>query len=85
MMIQKGSVAVDGISLTIASLSRGAFEASLVPHTMRNTTMQFKRPGDPVNIECDLIGRWVRRLIQEPDAELGRSGLTLEELEDQGF
>ena len=85
MMIQKGSVAVDGISLTIASLSRGAFEVSLIPHTIENTTMQFKRPGDRVNIECDLIGRWVRRLIEESGIQLGRSRLTLEELEEQGF
>jgi len=85
MMIQKGSVAVDGVSLTIAALRSGAFEVSLIPHTMANTTMQFKRPGGRVNIECDLIGRWVKRLIEESGIELDRSRLTLEELEKQGF
>jgi riboflavin synthase len=83
-MIMKGSVAVDGISLTIAALGRGSFEVSLIPHTLAVSTMGRKRPGDRVNVECDMIGRWVRRL-------LGGSGtrespaLTVEQLEEQGF
>ncbi len=85
MMILKGSVAVDGISLTIAALHAAAFEVSLIPYTMANTTMQFKRSGDRVNIECDMVGRWVMRLLGQSGIELRRTQLTVEELEEQGF
>jgi riboflavin synthase len=82
LMILKGSVAVDGISLTIAALRPGAFEASLIPHTLAVTTLQHKAAGDRVNIECDMIGPWVRKLLggREP-----AGGLTIRDLEEQGF
>jgi riboflavin synthase len=80
-MILKGSLAVDGISLTIAALRDDACEMSLIPHTIAATTLRDKGPGDRVNVECDLIGRWVRKLLSgEPAA-----GLSVRDLEEQGF
>jgi riboflavin synthase len=83
-MILKGSVAVDGVSLTIAALDEGSFECSLIPETMRGTTMQFHRPGAHVNVECDMIGRWVRKLLS---AQTGGAygGLSLDDLREQGW
>ncbi len=84
-MIQKGSVAVDGISLTVARLESARFEASIIPHTLAATTLQFKGAGDPVNIECDVIGRWVRRLLGEEDEVRSPGALDVGKLEEQGF
>lgn len=85
MMILKGSVAVDGISLTIAGLSPGEFEVSLIPHTLTATTIQFKRPGQRVNIECDMMGRWVKRLLAQGGLAAPERPLSIQELEEQGF
>ena len=63
-MVQKGSVAVDGISLTVNVCKRSSFEVSIIPHTAKITTMGFKKMGDPVNIETDMIGKYVERFAQ---------------------
>ena len=63
-VVQKGSVAVDGISLTVNACKRGTFEVSIIPHTAKMTTMGFKKVGDPVNIETDMIGKYVERFAQ---------------------
>ena len=60
-IVQKGSVAVDGISLTVNACKRGAFDVSIIPHTAKMTTMGFKKVGDSVNIETDIIGKYVER------------------------
>jgi riboflavin synthase len=62
-MIAKGSVAVDGISLTINSCDSGSFSISLIPHTAKLTTIGFKNRGDRVNIETDMIGKYVERFL----------------------
>ena len=63
-IVEKGSVALDGISLTIARVDRHAFEVSVIPHTQDETTILTKKPGDLVNIECDIIGKYVEKLSQ---------------------
>jgi riboflavin synthase len=63
LLVMKGSIAVDGISLTIAELSRDTFGVALIPHTLRHTTLGGKRAGDPVNLEADLLGKHVARLL----------------------
>lgn len=63
-MIEKGSVAIDGISLTIASLAAGSLTIAIVPHTLANTTLNAKPDGSRVNIETDMIGKYVRKLLQ---------------------
>lgn len=85
MMIPKGSVAVNGISLTIAALNDDWFEVSLVPHTMRATTLDTLPVGGKVNIECDMIGKWVKKLLYS-DSDSTRAeneGLTMEKLQDK--
>ena len=80
-MILKGSVAIDGISLTIVELDRRAFAVALIPHTLEVTALADRRPGQRVNIETDMIGKWVRRLLE---AEHGR-GLDLARLKELGY
>jgi riboflavin synthase len=62
-MAEKGSVAIDGISLTIASAGTDSFTVALIPHTIGKTTMQRKSPGDEVNLECDVIARYIHRML----------------------
>lgn len=76
-MIKKGSVAVDGISLTINNCDRSGFDVSIIPHTAKLTTMGFKRIGDSVNIEADMIGKYVERfLMQRGGTENGKQTVT---------
>lgn len=82
-MILKGSVAVDGISLTIAELGDGYFEVSLIPHTMDATTLPKKKTGDDVNIECDMIGKWVKKFTQQEASDDHQ--LSMDTLRENGF
>ena len=61
--VEKGSVAVEGVSLTVAALQDDAFELALVPHTLAATTLGDLRPGDPVNLEADVLAKYVERLL----------------------
>lgn len=79
-MVRKGFIAVDGVSLTIVELDGLTFVVSLVAHTMRNSTLGEKNPGDIVNLEADVIGKYVESL-----KERKREGLTIEFLREHGF
>lgn len=83
MMIEKGSVAIDGISLTIVDLADGAFSVALIPYTLTSTTLGFKKVGDPVNIEIDMMGKWIKKLLM--NIQEGKPGITQEQLMEQGF
>lgn len=63
--VAKGSITVDGISLTINDVSEKGFSVAIIPHTARVTTLGLKQPNDTVNLESDLIGKYVERLLQE--------------------
>jgi riboflavin synthase len=63
--ISKGSIAVDGVSLTLNEVSGRSFSATIIPHTARVTTLGIKQAGETVNLESDLIGKYVERLLQE--------------------
>lgn len=63
-IVEKGSVAVDGISLTVNACKRSTFEVSIIPHTAKITSMGFKKVGDSVNIETDIIGKYVERFTR---------------------
>lgn len=63
LLVMKGSIAVDGISLTVAALTRDVFAVAIIPHTLEHTTLRDKRVGDPVNLEGDLLGKHVARLL----------------------
>ncbi len=64
--VEKGSITVSGVSLTVAGLDGDAFSVALVPHTLHETTLGELSPGDEVNIEVDVIGKYVERLLQPP-------------------
>jgi riboflavin synthase alpha subunit len=68
LLIPKGSVAVDGVSLTVAALAGDGFGVALVPHTLAVTTLGRRRPGDRVNLEMDVIGKYVRGFVERWDA-----------------
>ena len=70
LVVEKGSIAIDGISLTVAELMpRGdGFRVSVIPHTLDVTTLGVRRPGDAVNLECDVVGKYVERLLGCADA-----------------
>ena len=77
-MIKKGSVAVDGISLTINTCDRNRFDVSIIPHTAEVTTLGLTKAGDQVNIETDMIGKYVERFVRrsqdiDPSKETGQS------------
>lgn len=63
-VVEKGSVAIDGISLTVASVGSRGFSVSVIPHTFEHTNLSSKKPGSTVNIECDLVGKYVERLLR---------------------
>ncbi|MBT9149526.1 MAG: Riboflavin synthase [Dehalococcoidia bacterium] len=79
-LVEKGFIAVDGVSLTIIERDATSFSVSLVTYTRRNTTLGGKRPGDAVNLEIDIIAKYVERL-----ASRGRSPITTEFLVEHGF
>ncbi len=62
-IVEKGSVAVDGMSLTVASVRADGFDVSCIPHTLEATVLQQRREGDAVNIECDLLAKYVEKLL----------------------
>jgi riboflavin synthase len=83
MMIKKGSVAIDGISLTIVDLKEKLFSVALIPFTLDATTLGFKKVGQKVNIETDMLGKWVKRILTTNDNTT--SGVTEEMLKAKGF
>ncbi len=82
MLVEKGSVAVDGISLTINSVTDNGFSVSIIPHTLSRTTLSEIVTGKKVNIETDIIGKYIARLTA-PESVTG--GLTMNKLMQNGF
>ena len=76
-IVEKGSVAIDGVSLTVAKRGKDRFTISLIPHTGEKTILLGKHPGDPVNVECDYLGKYVEQLMKKDTEE----GLTMGMLE----
>ncbi len=64
LLVEKGSIGVDGISLTVASISPNSFSVAVIPHTYENTNLKLKRTGDLVNLEFDIIGKYVERMLK---------------------
>lgn len=63
-VVEKGSVTVDGVSLTVAAVTAGGLEIALIPHTLEATTLAARRPGDRVNLEVDVLAKYVERLLE---------------------
>jgi riboflavin synthase len=81
-LVFKGSIAVDGISLTIADLASGVLSVTIIPHTYRNTTLGGYKSGARVNLECDVLAKHVEKLLRKLDL---KPALTVEKLREQGF
>ncbi len=62
-LVPKGSITVDGVSLTVVDVGEGTFTVSLIPETLARTTLGFKQPGDPVNLEVDVIAKYVEKMV----------------------
>jgi riboflavin synthase len=81
-LVFKGSIAIDGISLTIAALESDVLSVTIIPHTYRNTTLGSYRPGSRVNLECDIIAKHVEKLVRGLDVQ---RGLTIDKLRENGY
>lgn len=84
-LIPKGSVAIDGVSLTIASVKESTFTVALIPTTLAETTLGTVRPGDQVNIETDIVARTIVATLQRWRTEPGAEPLTIEKLQENGW
>lgn len=85
-IVEKGSVALDGISLTVAKTDSSSFSVSVIPHTAANTTLSSKKVGDIINIENDIIGKYVEKLLNtDNNKPKGRGGLSAKLLMENGF
>lgn len=86
-VIEKGSIAIDGISLTVATVSDSSFQVSIIPHTGAETTLLRQKVGDSVNLECDLIGKYVEKLLgMAPQKEQPKENVVTEAfLAEHGF
>ncbi len=84
-VVEKGSIAMDGISLTVAAVGEDRFSVSVIPHTAAETILGGKGPGEQVNLETDLIGKYVEKLLGTEKTSRPQSSLTLEFLTENGF
>ena len=84
-IVEKGSITIDGISLTVARVDTGLFAISAIPHTTRVTILGERRVGDVVNLETDIIGKYVEKLMQPSEPAKEKPGITKEFLIQNGF
>ena len=87
LIVEKGSICIDGISLTVATVSDQDFQVSIIPHTAKETTLIHKKVGSLVNLENDIVGKYVKKLMENNQEEQAKkaSGLTMEMLEEYGL
>jgi len=81
-MIEKGSVALEGVSLTLVSVGRGSFSVAVIPHTLEVTTLGGKKPGARLNVEVDMLGKYVRKLLGKTGTQ---SNISKDFLAEHGF
>lgn len=89
-IIEKGSIAIDGISLTVIGMTADCFKVSIIPHTVKQTILGIKKPGDLVNLENDLVGKYIESLLLNPPPKTDcnqekSSSLTIDFLTEAGF
>ena len=83
-LVFKGSIAIDGISLTVATCDEDSFSIAIIPHTSEHTTLTAKRDGAVVNLEADLIGKYVEKLLL-PHAQARAGGVSMDKLKEHGY
>ena len=81
-IVEKGSIAIDGISLTVAAVSNKSFQVSVIPHTLQETVLGVRKRGDIVNLENDVVGKYIKKFLEKPQQS---KGLTREMLLVNGF
>ncbi|MFA6055534.1 MAG: riboflavin synthase [Thermodesulfovibrionales bacterium] len=84
-LVKKGSVAVDGISLTVVDILKDGFTLIIIPHTARLTTLGFKGPGDTVNLETDILGKYVARFMNREEDKNNKDARFMESLMKGGY
>ncbi|ACD23753.1 riboflavin synthase [Clostridium botulinum] len=85
-IIYKGSIAIDGISLTVAYVDDEKFKVSVIPHTLENTILYEKKVQSVINLECDVVGKYIEKLVNNKDKEIkNESNVTMEFLRENGF
>ena len=80
--VYKGSISIEGISLTVAKLEKNRCTVAIIPHTVDMTNLHSLKPGDPVNLEADLIAKYVEKMMK---GDASQSSLTVEDLVAEGF
>lgn len=84
-IVQKGSIAIDGISLTVAYVDDTVFKVSIIPHTRDITTLLRKKVGDIVNLECDMVGKYIEKLLNSEEQAPVKKGMDMNFLSEHGF
>lgn len=84
-IVQKGSIAIDGISLTVAYVDETVFKVSIIPHTKEVTTLLKKKVGDVVNLECDVVGKYIEKLILVKEETPTKGAIDMNFLSEHGF
>lgn len=84
-IVQKGSIAIDGVSLTVAYVDESIFKVSIIPHTKDMTTLLRKKVGDEVNLECDMIGKYIEKLLGAKEQAPVKKGIDFDFLSETGF
>jgi riboflavin synthase len=82
-VVQKGSIAIDGISLTVNEVQEGEIRMTVIPYTIEKTSLKEKRVGDRVNVEADILGKYVEKLLDREDKKAGQVDLSF--LREHGF
>jgi riboflavin synthase len=84
-IVPKGSISIDGISLTVARWKKGIVETAIIPYTYDHTNIRGRKPGDAVNLEADILGKYIENYLEARGKSASNSPLTIDELVKQGF
>lgn len=84
-IVEKGSIAIDGVSLTVASVTEQDFSVSIIPHTGAETILLQKKTGDMVNLECDMIAKYAEKLLNRPSQKANQTQISEDFLKEHGF
>lgn len=84
-IVEKGSITIDGISLTVTYVDNKTFKVCIIPHTGKETILLKKKAGETVNLECDILGKYVERLLNFKEEEKGKGKLSEDFLRENGF
>ena len=84
-IVEKGSITIDGISLTVATVTDKTFSVSVIPHTVSQTTLRDRKVGDTVNLENDIVGKYIEKLMYPPQETARTAKLSMEKIAQYGF